>query len=438
MKILVKRIVSLSMLFVFLCGCGACGKSNEQKNTLNTEAVETDVVRETYTFDDRVAMDTPIRRLISTSTYHDGYLYYFDNGMCKRLNLETGRVSSPCADPLCTHADTNCPFFTQNVPSIKFFDEWIVIQSHTYVNAKRTVKRILYNSQTKEWKEIFKSEDGGATQSSNIMQIGHYLYHVTFGMARVSNGESYLPSDIQRYNLKTGVEDVIYSHPYMIDVTMAGENRLYFHEEIDGKFRFYSVDVNGKDFREEPTIKIEAHYAYQNKIYSYSHMEDEYIESRPIFMNDLTTGEVVMIAEDHVTGSMCIYEDHFYYLTKDYYSKSYADLQAVVEEGINAGVNPYKTEPYAGKIAEIEHRRYIATGYLWKCDLNGENQEMILELPGVGNSGFYLSSDYLYTIYEFYDTQSGELLGTADEQGRPCRIHLTTGEVEFLHKLGAE
>ena len=61
-----------------------------------------------------------------------------------------------------------------------------------------------------------------------------------------------------------------------------------------------------------------------------------------------------------------------------------------------------------------------------------------MELPGVGDLNFYIWDGYLYTEYEFWDTTTGELLGTKEEIDRPCRIDLTTGEVEFLHKLGAE
>ena len=442
----IKWITVTLFLLVLLIALTGCNHNDDQQSAKETaDYHET----ESLLFHDRVAMETPIRRLNIQSAYHEGYLYFFvldESGyeIGKRMNLATGEISSPCNDPLCSHNDRDCPFVGGSRSGIKVFGEWLVIQTNFSKGGRRMPERKLYHITTGEWTEIFKSEDGDATQSSNVMRIGNYLYHVTFGKQKISNGETYLPSDVQRYNLKTGEEEVIFSHPYMIDVIMASESRLYFREDIAGELRFYSIDMDGNDFKEEPTIKMEPGYAYQNKVYSSTYMEDEYVEQYPIFMNDLTTGDVVMVAEDHVMGSMCIFENHLYYLEKEGYAKSFAEAQAVMAqakaeaEKTGTAIVPNRTEPYASQLAEITHRRNTAMGYLWKCDLDGSNRELVLELPGVGDLNFYIWDGYLYTEYEFWDTTTGELLGTKEEIDRPCRIDLTTGEVEFLHKLGAE
>ena len=438
-------IKKLQRMLAMVCAVSMLYATNgctQRKNEEHSELIATSETQ--LVFEDQIAMDEPWRRLVSELTYHNGYVYYPEQygqyHVFKRMNLTTGEISSPCADPLCSHTDENCPFYAGNrgIPSVKIFGKWIVIQSVFTDPAKaqsRRYKRILYNSQTGEWTEFFQTT-GDAQNDSNIMQIGDCLYHMSYGMSRTENGETYIPSEIQRYNLKTGVEDVIYSHPYNILLIMAGESRLYFYEDIaDQEYRFYSIDKNGEGVREEPTISLTPDYVYQNRIYSHPKNDESGVS--PLLMQDMTSGEIITVTEDHMVGSICIDNGYLYYMTKDYYSQYFVDDWAVVEEARAAGVSP-RSEPYASRRAELEKRRNTETAYIWKCDLDGSNHEIVLELPGAGALNVYIWNNYLYTNHLFYDIETGERLGTENEQDQPCRIDLATGEVEFLHKLGAE
>ena len=130
--------------------------------------------------------------------------------------------------------------------------------------------------------------------------------------------------------------------------------------------------------------------------------------------------------------------DYVYYLCKEYYAQSFVDSQAIAAEGKAAGVdNPYMEEPYKSRIAEVFRKRYSGTAYLWRCDLDGSNKEMLLALPGAGALKFYIWNGYLYTSYNFFDPETGDPLGEEEnERGQPCRIDLETGELEFMHTMG--
>lgn len=432
--------ITVILLLSALFGCSR-NVSGEETTAANDIPIDP-----TYVLNDQIAMDEPIRRIVSKVNYHEGYTYYAEQygeyHIFKRINLANGEVSSPCADPLCTHTSEECAFFCGNtgIPSIKFFDEWCLVQSgfRERVNGLFSVRfrRILYNIHTKKWVEIFRT-DGNTLNDQNVMRIDDCLYHVSYGAKRSSNGKIYMPCEIQRYNLKTGKEDVIYSHEYDIKLMMAGENRLYLYETLGEDYCFYSVDKNGKDFREEPTISIPSDYIYQNRVYSCSPPKATYPKDSLVVQNT-KTGEITVIADEHVVGSLCVTEDAVYYLYKEYYVKSFEDAQAVQAEAKAAGLHAYTSEPYKSRIEEIHKNRNTATAYLWRCELDGTNPEMVLEMPGAGALELYIRDGYLYTTYEFYDIETGEQLGGEDEMNQPCRIDMATGEVEFLHKLGAE
>ena len=439
-----KKFLLVPLTLCLLAFLVSCGQEAAPTSDQSTSAAET--VDESHVLDDQIAIDEPIRRIVSEVNYHEGYTYYAEQygeyHIFKRINLANGEVSSPCADPLCTHTSEECAFFCGNtgIPSIKFFDEWCLVQSgfRERVNGLVSVRfrRILYNIHTKKWVEIFRT-DGNTLNDQSVMRIDDCLYHVSYGAKRSSNGKIYMPCEIQRYNLKTGKEDVIYSHEYDIKLMMAGENRLYLYETLGEDYHFYSVDKNGKDFREEPTISIPSDYIYQNRVYSCSPPKATYPKDSLVVQNT-KTGEITVIADEHVVGSLCVTEDAVYYLYKEYYVQSFEDVQAVQAEAKAAGLHAYTSEPYKSRMEEIHKNRNTATAYLWRCALDGTNPEMVLEMPGAGALELYIRDGYLYTTYEFYDIETGERLGTENEQDQPCRIDLTTGEVEFLHKLGAE
>ena len=444
---MMKKIIRVLVLVcIVVCCCTACDK-NIEGTTITT--IQTEEICASY---DPIAMEEPLRGLIGKTVYHNGYMFFFekvesesagDLYSVKRLNLLTGEISSPCKDPLCTHLNEDCPFVCGGMatPMIQFFDQYILVHSQfrDYSLAEHSrYKRILYNEKTGEWKEIFQTVSSN-TNSKNAFCIDNYLYHAAYGARRTENGKVYVPTEIRRYNLKNGEEEVIYTHDFCIFLVMAGQSRLYFYEDIAGeKFRFFSVDKDGKDFRNEPRITLRPSYVYQNRIYGELEFDGTFTKS-PLLIQDLNTGETLTVVEDHINGSLCIAENKLYYLTKEYYTESHIDMNKVIEEGFAAGVaNPYKTEPYASKLAEIERLKNTGTAYLWQCDLDGSNSKIVMEFPGAGALYFCILDGYMYTNYTFYDVTTGEQLGTKDEQGQPCRINLTTGEVEFLHKLGAE
>lgn len=444
----ITKWLSFLLCIMIFTGCSSVKTGNQ----IDISAKSSDSLYgedETTLYNDKVAMDKPVRQLGGEITYHEGYIYYPERDntghyIFKRLNLTTGEVSSPCIDPLCSHDTTDCPFYcgTVSPAQLRFFDDWIMIQAEfedaVYDQTTHSIlveshyKNLIYNFNTGEWREIFKSNKNATSNSVQVVQIENYLYKTSYGSRRTVNGVSYIPSEIRRYNLKTGEETTVYSHDYYICLSMSGENRIYFYEMLDETYKYYSVDKNGEDFREETTWEIHPSYVYQNKIYGPDKNGNVDVT---LYMNDLNTGEIVKIADDYIRAGLYVSENAIYYISKDYYAQYWKDLPALMAEAKAAGVS-MSEEPYKSREEEMLLKYLTSSAYLWRCDLNGENAEMVMELPGAGLLSVYVWDEYLYTAYEFYDLQTGEQLGSEDEKGALCRIHLDTGKVEFLHELG--
>ena len=446
---MMKKIIRVLVLVcIVVCCCTACDK-NMEGTTITT--IQTEEICASY---DPIAMEEPFRLLLGEISYHNGYLYFpehDDHGyhIFKRMNLTTGEISSPCIDPLCSHDTAECPFLCGElyVARLRFYDEWVLIQSNfsaspIYDEKDKAdhsggyYKNILYNTETGEWNEVFQENLQATGYSVQAVRVGSYLYKTTYGAPRTVNGETIYPTNIQRYHFETGKEETIYSHDYFISLVAAGEKRVYFGEIIDRNYRFYSVDLNGENFREEPNMVIEGAYVYKNRAYG-NNSSDSY--DYHLYVNDFATGEMTPIADNYMITGISIYEDQLYYLVKDYYSQYFSDAQAINKKAREAGFRASVDEPYKSELDEVKRKYKTSMVSLWRCDLDGNNKELILELPGAsGTMNLYIWDGYIYTEYVFYDTETGEPLGTEEEIGRPCRIDLTTGEVEFLHKLGAE
>lgn len=335
-----------------------------------------------------------------------------------RMNLETGQVSCPCVDPLCSHNGDDCPLCGGMIINpIMIYGDWLYYNSTYLNNSEQKNKRIIYNLKTGEWREIFKDVDYDSLSTSYIVNIDSYLYHLAY-LAKekdIVTGEYTYSTVIKRYDLINGNEKIIYTSDEMINIKATSNTRLYFGNLIEeNDILTYSIDINGNDIREEPKFKC------WTPVYLYSDIAYYYDKNNLFWINNLKTGETSLIIDSTLYGSAIYVTDQYiYYMLKD---RS--------DEMIH--LNPYNYRNDMESFTNLRNELQSTKAYIWRCNHDGSDKKMIMELPGATFMIMKVYGNYIYTIYSFYNTETHEKLGNTVEQNSFCRINIDTGEITML------
>lgn len=335
-----------------------------------------------------------------------------------RMNHETGEISCPCIDPVCAHEDESCAMVLYG----DYVDPILVFGNYLYFGANINKEdfgteyiRTLYNMKTGVSKEIFK--DVGPTGESGstecVVNIGKYLYHIGYRVEKNKVTDKYEYSSVlQRYDMNSGKEEDIYMYRGLLNIKIADGERIYFGDVAGAT---YSVNKNGKYFRNEPNFTCDfPWYVYDGKAF---YNDDNNV----IRINDLKTGADYPIVEDETFGNFWMTDQYIYYLLKD----SEIDIYGDKPRDENGRVD---IEAYAARQAEY----YSAMTYVWRCEHDGTNKQLVGELPG---SAFKISSlyeNYIYAPYSFYDSDTKEPIVSSNPLRTHCRINMDTWEVEEL------
>ncbi len=341
-----------------------------------------------------------------------------------RMNLETGQVSCPCVDPLCAHNDDSCPLCGGiSLNSIQIFGEWLSYVT-IYINRNgirgRESKYILYNLKTGECRDIFQEIDHSNMASGYIANIGDDIFHVTYDAIKDPETDEYVyPSVIKKYNLSSGREEEIYSSEESINLKTTSNNRLYFGHLTVDEDRTFSINPSGHDLREEFNFQCNPAFIFSDTAY---YIDND--DNGSIWSNNLKSGEKNIITDSFAYG-ITVTENYIYYVIKDRVQElSLIKSQDYIGniEGFNAAINEIRS----------------TSAYIWRCNHDGSNKELVLELPGASFPLFSVYNDYLYAGYIFYNPDTHERLGTDAEQKSNCRINLNTGEITILPRSDAD
>ena len=442
-----KRAIQLLALFIcsvlLLSSCAKKPTSVGQSTTMSEDQTEE---RSPDIASDQIMKSN---REIAIS---GGYAYFFqlvqsekykglEVSQLMRRNLTTGEVSSPCIDPLCTHDTIDCPCFgARTVSPLYMFGDWLCIQTTFLTDARKeilkkggsgaTIRRIMYNTETGEWFELFKKQSDTGKNYFKICSDGENVYGVTYGSALTDpeTGEKYVPSVIRAVNLKSREEREVYSHKYQIRLVAVAQNRMYFYELLGEDIcRYYSVDTEGNDLREEPGFKIIPLNIYQNKMYGINNSVD-----RQLAINDLETGELNVLDCYISRDAIDVTEEYLYYLETEGY------------EELTRRIDSYTSDDLKDPVKEAEWRalvnqRNLCITYLWRCDPDGSNPTKILDLGLAYDVFLLVEGEYCYIYDYYYDPETGksywgdyQYYDSSPKIHKICRIHLETGVKETL------
>lgn len=381
---------------------------------------------------DIIAADFPQMRFQAYNCLTDKYVYFSEplsesQSEYKRIvrfNYETGTVTCPCNDALCAHNDESCVM----VINASYLNPILVFGDVLYYSAivrdrsstQTVLRRVVYNMKTGESDEIFKDAgDKDAGSSECVVNMGEYLYHASYRAEKnKQTGKYEYLSVIQRYNINTGEEKEIYSQNDLINIKIAGKNRIYFGISYQDVYESatFSIDKDGKDLREEPSFICDSPwYAYKNKMFYHG-------KNNSIWVNDVVTGERSCIVEDHITGSFGMTDKYIYYCMKA--PELIAALDELIKNPI-PGIEGIEARNQAKKAVNA------SVTYIWRCNHDGENKQLIAELPGA-SIALNVYGNYIYSPYDFYDPQTGEALQLSNPLRTHCRINMDTWEVEKL------
>lgn len=398
-----------------------------------------------------LAPDSPQQRVALTTNIHEGYWYYTildEQGynIYRRRNLETGVESSPCLDPLCTHTDIDCPFFCGKMLFTPlFFGDWMMVQSKFPSNViesgpNTSIKRVLYNLKTGEWREALVIEDATAAHDSNFYYGNGCIYNAICGKAQTDpQGKTIIPCEIRAHELETGKEWVIESFTYYVRVFAISSNRLYYSytlpqdDNTDAHY-YSSIDIETKEIREEPNFKLSGvNYIYQNKLYNVD------LDLGAVVVNDVTDGSVYRLTNPELGDergdviAMSMTKDALYYIVKKGYSTYDSTMRVLYEEffALPAEEKLTKRNEFETACKRVQAEYDRSTAQLWCLPFDESEPQLFIEVPGFRDATFLVSGEYMYARNLFFDTQTGELLDP-ERVNLVCRIHLKTGEVEVV------
>ena len=456
------RFIHLLLGLILLVGnMSACRSDHgSPADPSNTDQDASARLTASEAYSDVLAPNEVQMRNVSMVTIHNGYLYYFqkiDLGLTsahiiRKRNLETGEISSPCIDPLCSHLDADCPFYCGSYfRPMFFFGDWMLVQwegsalapdEQGKAHTQKTFTRVLYNQKTGERRDVFPIQDPDAITDSMFFFDGEKIYHALYQKSTTDpeTGEKYVPCEVVAHDLKTGREVSLFSRKYDITLFCVTNSHVYFYETLpgdDGKDKniYYSYSKETEQIREEPTFALSAvRFVCKNRLY----VDDA--EQFVCMINDVTTGEVYQAAEElgQTVSTIFVTEDHIYYLSKEGVYEYWKATGELWDQYLLDKANLKGSELKARRVKYDEDEAALRLNFyrkncsLWRSDLNGENPEKVLDLPGFYFATIYVEGEYLYTKNYFYDTETGEPLYTAGVDDVWCRIHFGTGEKELL------
>ena len=436
MKILWKCIAVLGIVST-LFGLSSCGRKQN-------------------VWDDELAADEISLRSYQNIAFYDGYSYFpnlvFDkNGKeigrtLVRQNLTTGAISFACPDPLCSHDTLDCPFYCgSGFYMTQFFGEWIINQARVGIG---TYRRILYNMNTGEWREIFKLFNSDSFDSV-IFSNGTDLFCTYFGgeSKKAADGEEYFPCNIYKHNLKNGKEEIVYSSRTDISILCVTQKYVYFYETIPESK--YSLKTHLKNYRyrfgddeaEEITDKIipnQIAAVFQNKLYGRAS------NGNRCAIQNLTTGEVTYPLGDlsRDVQFVKVTDKYVYYSTRE----GLADLNEdafendrYYREAIDKAVGEEKDrlkKEYSKVNREYGTAWRLIPLKIWRTDLDGNNLEFVIELKNWSATFFSVYNGELYMPYSNVNPETGDAYDDdKDKIGLVCRVDLETGEKTVLIDL---
>ena len=437
-------------------------------------AVEVDLEGEYFT-DGKLLAQTKVN--MEDGYVYDGALYFVDRQeywtgsvtideegkkhtrregkICKRIvrmNAETGIISSPCLDPVCTHGPgSNCPLMEKEGLNMSFqmiYNDWIVIQHYTKNDDVYGTFRQLhaYNIKTGQTVELFADSFEENTYTNfqtaisvfdgNFYIVKHELdYSGTKfnpnGSKPLSNYEPETKSYLYEYNIEKNKMTELFEIPDGAIVRRITNKRFLI--KADGEY--YTCNLDGSNLKKSDGLEFfpfraigTLAFTYTEtgyKVYDLKTNQTTYVDIDEIEFNHL---KELTITEN--SSFIHVYE----WTTEEEYRAVLAERNAFMDEHID--MDPLELNELVDELFGLRYRKanFGGTAQIWKCDHYGNNLELALEIEYATTRFIGITDKYAYIVLSKADPDN-EFRLFPEFKERPCYISLETGEITPIPEL---
>ena len=450
-------------LTILLCSCSSVYVDLEKPDT--TSAVDVDLEGEYFT-DGRLYIQSRFYTdlgfihegswyFVETQQYYTGNVTYDQNGnkrteagygLCRRIvrmNAETGVISSPCLDPVCTHGPgSNCPLMEIEGLSLNFrliADDWLIIE-HRPSNdpVYGTLRQIHgYNIKTGKTIELYADSFENGTFTNHEYSISVFdgkLYIVKHimdysatgfkpnGRKPLSDYEPATRSFLYEYDLDNNKVTELFEIPAGAYAARMTNKRyiLYVDEE------FYTCDLDGSNLQKSDGME----YFPTHKIgtLAFCYLENGF-RVYDLKTNQTTDVNIEEFKFNAMKDDVTVTANGLYFnaCTSD---EEYEAVSAARKEYKNQHKDMDRAElnKLLDEMFDLNKARYSGKAQIWRCDHDGGNMAVVIEIDNATATFIGSTDKYAYLLLKQADPNNNyELIPSIN--GGKCYIDLKTGEI---------
>ncbi|MBE6551398.1 MAG: hypothetical protein E7665_04610 [Ruminococcaceae bacterium] len=345
--------------------------------------------------------------------YYEDELYLESHDMVYKINLETGKLTTLCKDPICNHRTKECPFFDLYSYFYIFDNNVIYYRDNTVVEKNNITSNLtiaFYDIKKSKFYTLYEFSSKQNTFSYNMTLYNDELMFTDIIRDEKTNERTHT---LYALNVKTRKKRVLYKGVPRYSAITADENGVYYSDRVSGK-HLYAKD---NDLKKAVELPYSLGFTINGKII---HKTDHTTLSSTLASYDLKTNE----SKDLGLG-----EVETYFVTDKYiYFRPTGEID-IGKLKTQSGPDRVYIDPLIDNFNSI-----------YRCNHDGSNVEEVIKFYDgdvqTGESVYYISGifvldGYLYSPYFKYTKQEDGYFTNKDEDpdnDKYLRINIETGE----------
>lgn len=367
------------------------------------------------------------------------------NKYCNRIvkvNAATGQVSSPCLDPVCTHGPgSNCPLMEIDGLNMHFMmiaDDWIIIQHYTtsdkiYGSFRRVHG---YNIKTGMTVELYSEgfEENIFTDFESYISVFDGKFYIVKhvldysntsfdpkGNKPLSDYEPETKSYLYEYDLDKNKVKELFEIPAGAMVVRMTNKRFMMRIDED----LYTCNLDGSNLQKSDGMNFFPTHKIGTRAFAIIDNGYEFYDLKTNKTTEIKIEDFKYTANKNTT--LTANGMYFHTCTSDEaYDEVLAAWKPFMAE--HSDLNPDEAHKLYEETYKPQEVRYGGKAQIWRCDHDGSNLEMLVEIDNA-IARFVGSSDkYAYVVLTLADPNNGyEVI--PEYKGRQCFVDLETGEI---------
>ncbi|MBE6551397.1 MAG: DUF5050 domain-containing protein [Ruminococcaceae bacterium] len=258
-----KRTILIVISAIFVLSCFSC--TRQELPYLSEEMTKNDGFSQVYSY---TPTDDGLENVIFSGVYmasndlyyNDGNMYLCSADMYYKIDLETGRLTTLCKDPVCNHKTWECPLHGQTSYFYVFGKDFISRQ-YTLIGGERLLTLNHFDIEKSVRKVLHNFNMNSSKLIENRTLYNDELLFVD--VIKDEKTEEYIYS-LCAVNIRTGKKRVMVRDAWRITPLMADEGGVYY-SDLKEQYYFYARN-NDLDDREILPFYAVAFYLVGDKI----------------------------------------------------------------------------------------------------------------------------------------------------------------------------